>query len=240
MTDLLDSVSGFTFATGLSLSSTHIARLVVDEVLPAVEFRTKSNYYSYQGKILEIMNGLDLSCNKLTGIIPSQIGNLRQIRALNLSHNYLSGSIPKTFSNLNQIESLDLSFNNLSGQIPSELTQLYSLSVFNVSYNNLSGIPPSTGQFANFDEDNYRGNPSLCGPLLQHKCEGAPPSQSNNTKEKETAVDMVAFYWSFTASYITILLGFIIVLCSNPYWRMAWFYFIGKIIRKYFPSFPLY
>jgi len=45
------------------------------------------------------MTGLDLPCNNLTGIIPSQIGDLKQIRAFNLSHNYffynnLSGKIP--------------------------------------------------------------------------------------------------------------------------------------------------
>ncbi|KAJ1396185.1 Leucine-rich repeat [Sesbania bispinosa] len=214
-----------------------------DYNLQAVEFRTKSHYYSYRGSILEYMSGMDLSCNMLTGIIPSEIGDLQQVKALNLSHNYLSGSIPITFSNLTQIESLDLSFNNLSGEIPSQLTQLYFLAIFNVSYNNLSGIPPSGGQFQNFDDENYSGNPGLCGPLLKRKCEGAaasPPPQFNNTGENETILDMVAFYWSFTASYITILLAFITVLYVNPYWRMAWFYYIGKVIRRCFPTFPLY
>ncbi|XP_061359196.1 receptor-like protein 9a [Gastrolobium bilobum] len=194
-----------------------------------VEFRTKSNYYSYGGNILENMTGLDLSCNMLSGIIPSQIGNMQQIHALNLSHNYLLGSIPNTFSNLTQIESLDLSYNNLCGEIPSQLTQLNFLSILNVSYNNLSGTPPSTGQFGDFDEDNYRGNPGLCGPLLKQKCEGVatpPSSESNNTVAKETTVDMEAFYWSFCASYITILLGFIMVLYINAYWRMALFYYM--------------
>ncbi|GAU50160.1 hypothetical protein TSUD_263390 [Trifolium subterraneum] len=87
-------------------------------------------------------------------------------------------------------ESLDLSNNNLSGKIPYELTQLNFLSIFNLSYNNLSGTPPSTGQFANFDEENYRGNPGLCGPLLSRKCEGIASSPSNDSGEKETKVDM--------------------------------------------------
>ncbi|PNX87205.1 receptor-like protein kinase [Trifolium pratense] len=208
------------------------------------EFRTKHINYNYKGKVVENMTGLDLSCNNLTGIIPSQIGNLQKLITLNLSHNYLSGPIPITFSNLTEIESLDLSYNKLSGDVPSQLTQLHFLEIFNVSYNNLSGTPPSAGQFGNFDEENYKGNPGLCGPLLNRKCEGiasSPSSQSNiDGGEKETKVDMISFYWSFAGSYITILLAFITVLCINARWRMAWFYYISKVMRTCFPSFPLY
>ncbi|RDX72849.1 LRR receptor-like serine/threonine-protein kinase GSO2, partial [Mucuna pruriens] len=207
-----------------------------DPVKAIVEFRTKNNLYFYSSNILEKMTGMDLSWNMLTGSIPFQIGNMQQIRALNLSHNYLSGSIPNTFSNLSQIESLDLSYNNLSGEIPSQLTKLNSLAIFNVSYNNLSGIAPSTGQFGTFVEESYEGNPFLCGPLLKQKCEGSPPPQSNSIEGKEPVLDMVAFYWSFSASYITILLGITTMLCINAYWRMTWFYFIAKIIQIDMPS----
>ncbi|KAI4323986.1 hypothetical protein L6164_023555 [Bauhinia variegata] len=132
-----------------------------------VEFRTKNNYYSYGGKILRNMTGLDLSCNELTGVIPTQIGYLQRIHALNLSPNFLSSSILNTFSNLTLMEGLDSSYNNLIGEIPYELSQFHSLAIFNVSYNNL-GILPSSGKFANFDENNYRGNPNLCGLINTH------------------------------------------------------------------------
>lgn len=236
---LLSTLANHSELENLYISSESIGAHIETE---NIKWFPKNNYYFYTGKILESMTGLDLSCNKLIGIIPSQIGDLQQIRALNLSHNYLSGPIPITFSNLTQIESLDLSYNNLSGKIPYELTQLNFLSNFNVSYNNFSGTPPNTGQFGDFDEQNYKGNPGLCGPLLNRKCVGVaspPSSQSIDSGEKETKVDMISFYWSFGASYITILLSIITVLYINAHWRMAWFYFMTKIIRKCFPNFPI-
>ncbi|KAM4100512.1 hypothetical protein ACB094_05G072900 [Castanea mollissima] len=150
--------------TEIQLVDSYIAR---DEV----EFVTKSRPDSYKGKILDIMFGLDLSCNNLTGEIPDELGNLSSILGLNLSHNHLTGSIPKTFSKLAQIESMDLSYNNLTGEIPSELIDLNFLEVFSVAYNNLTGrIPDMKAQFGTFDNSSYKENPFLCGPPLAKGC----------------------------------------------------------------------
>ncbi|RHN58497.1 putative non-specific serine/threonine protein kinase [Medicago truncatula] len=176
------------------------------------------------------MTGLDLSSNNLSGSIPAEIGELREIIALNLSHNRLSGSIPESFSNLINIESLDLSNNNLSGKIPQNLNDLYSLAIFNVSYNKLSGKIPTTMQFANFDENNYRGNSDLCGSVLNISCNDTIFS-TLETMQNQTAMDMESFYWGFAASYVTLVIGLaIIILWVNSHWCMAWFYYVDMCI----------
>ncbi|XP_043809623.1 receptor-like protein 56 [Manihot esculenta] len=155
-----------------------------------VEFATKYRYNSYKGDIINSMAGIDLSCNELSGSIPQEIGDLHEIRSLNLSHNHITGSIPVSFSNLRSLESLDLGNNNLSGEIPSELVALTFLETFNVSYNNLSGRVPNGAQFGTFDENNYRGNPGLCGERIHKSCKSdeapqTPPPSADVEEEDE-------------------------------------------------------
>ncbi|KAJ9162631.1 hypothetical protein P3X46_022390 [Hevea brasiliensis] len=197
-----------------------------------LEFTTKSISYYFQGSILKYISGLDLSCNNLTGKIPTEIGNLSMIQVLNLSHNSLTGLIPQSFSNLKQIESLDLSYNKLNGKIP-QLTQLHWLAVFSVAHNNLSGkTPEMVAQFATFDNSSYEGNPFLCGPPLSKSCFSSSimPRVSEEDKKDHKRdggfMDMDAFYVSFLISYALVLLTMAAILYINPYWRRAWFYMI--------------
>ncbi|XP_031258984.1 receptor-like protein 13 [Pistacia vera] len=200
----------------------------------SIQFTTKSISYSYNGSILTSMSGIDLSCNKLFGEIPPQIGNLTAIHTLNLSHNNLTGSIPITFSNLKQIESLDLSYNNLNGKIPSELVEIYTLSVFSVAHNNLSGkTPERVNQFATFEEGSYKGIPFLCGLPLNKSCNpmespSLTPGASTDNKEDCDFVDMDIFYITFVVTYIVVLLVIAGILYVNPYWRRTWFYLVEK------------
>ncbi|KAL7616485.1 hypothetical protein Lser_V15G01263 [Lactuca serriola] len=221
----------------------------VIETRDEVQFTTKSMSRPYKGNILDYMAGLDLSCNKLTGKIPEELGFLTQILALNLSHNQLTGPIPVKFSDLAKLESLDLSSNGLTGKVPSELIKLTFLGVFNVSHNNLSGrLPDMKQQFGTFTEACYQGNPLLCGPPLEKKCATEPhvtthPSLEKQGTEKWYEIDIVCFYGSSISTLVVFLLGFVALMYVNPYWRRRWldsveecmytcYYFLYNSVKK--------
>ncbi|CAL8123018.1 unnamed protein product [Prunus armeniaca] len=108
-------------------------------------FIWKGRTYSYKNT-LGLVKMIDLSSNRLTGEIPSQItpeiGNLQSLDILDLSRNQIEGRIPTNLARIDHLGFLDLSFNNLSGEIPIG-TQL-------------QGFDPSV----------YAGNPQLCGAPL--------------------------------------------------------------------------
>ena len=184
--------------------------------------------------MLSLLSGIDLSCNKLIGDIPPQIGNLTRIQTLNLSHNNLTGTILSTFTNLRHIESLDLYHNKLNGKIPCQLVELNALVVFSVAYNNLSGkIPEMTTQFATFNESNYKGNPFLCGlPLPICRSPVTMLEASTSNEGDDNLIDMDCFFNTFTTSYVIVIFGIVIILYVNPYWRRRWFYLVEMWIAS--------
>ncbi|KAI3773425.1 hypothetical protein L1987_47952 [Smallanthus sonchifolius] len=222
------------------------------ETQDEAQFTTKSSSRTYKGNILDYISGLDLSCNKLTGEIPEELGMLTHILFLNLSHNRLTGPIPVSFSNLAKIESLDLSSNRLSGNVPSQLVKLTYLEVFNVSHNNLSGrLPEWKAQFATFTMESYEGNPLLCGLPLKNKCTTAPHVRDSSTNEgthKWYDIDRASFYGSSGSTWFVFMLGFVAILYINPYWRRWWldfveecmyicYYFLYDFVRKLYMLF---
>ncbi|CAI0388863.1 unnamed protein product, partial [Linum tenue] len=210
------------------------ARVAFSKPNHDMEFVSKTLLYTYKGVPLQLISGMDFSSNNLTGNIPLQIGHLGNIKVLNLSYNKFTGPIPPTIANMSQIESLDLSHNNLSGVISLQLTELHSLSSFSVAYNNLSGkCPQKITQFSTFDENSYQGNLFLnCTlPLLTPKPPLRPTTSDDGDDDGEDGfIDMESFYASSGVSFIMVLLIIASVLYVNPYWKQAWFYYVGVTI----------
>ena len=157
-----------------------------------------------------LVEGLDLSHNKLSGEIPLEIGNLVNLGPLNISNNQLSGQIPSTigecvhleslhmegnnfqgripqsFTNLRGIIVMDLSQNNLSGEIPAFFESFSSMKLLNLSFNNLEGPIPPGGMFQNESEVFIQGNNKLCAssPLLELPlCNGVICKQKLHTSK---------------------------------------------------------
>ena len=93
---------------------------------------------------------LDLGYNQLTGLIPSELGDLSELSYLGLGYNQLTGPIPSELGDLSELSYLDLEYNQLTGQIPAELGGLTNLETLRLFSNHLSGeIPATLGNLPN-------------------------------------------------------------------------------------------
>jgi Leucine-rich repeat (LRR) protein len=192
--------------------------------LQGFTFPTKGKLYTYGYGFFNLMFGIDLSANMLSGEIPWELGNLSHVKSLNLSRNIFTGRIPPTLANMSAIESLDLSHNELSGLIPWELTRLWSLEVFSVAHNNLSGCIPDSGQFASFNMDSYQGNTNLKNMTLGNGCSTAsgpvaPPALEDAGAKDED--DDPVLYVVTTSSFVMAFWATVAFSFCHSYGRSA-------------------
>uniref|UniRef100_M1BZN4 non-specific serine/threonine protein kinase n=1 Tax=Solanum tuberosum TaxID=4113 RepID=M1BZN4_SOLTU len=79
----------------------------------------------------------------ITGKIPTNISNFRNLEWLSLGENKLIGSIPPDLGNLKNLQKFYLQINNLDGIIPTSLCNMESLYQVILGKNQLSGELPS-------------------------------------------------------------------------------------------------
>ncbi|RZB61730.1 Receptor-like protein EIX2, partial [Glycine soja] len=190
----------------------------------------KKDELEYRDNLI-LVRMIDLSSNKLSGAIPSEISKLSALRFLNLSRNHLSGEIPNDMGKMKLLESLDLSQNNISGQIPQSLSDLSFLSFLNLSYHNLSGRIPTSTQLQSFEELSYTGNPELCGPPVTKNC-------TNKEWLRESAsvghgdgnfFGTSEFYIGMGVGFAAGFWGFCSVVFFNRTWRHAYFHYLDHL-----------
>uniref|UniRef100_A0A803N4A9 non-specific serine/threonine protein kinase n=1 Tax=Chenopodium quinoa TaxID=63459 RepID=A0A803N4A9_CHEQI len=82
---------------------------------------------------------LDVSQNKLTGLIPEDIGKLQKLEILKLTQNEFHGTIPPSIAQLTSLKMLSLFMNRFSGSLPTEMGMHSELEGIEVSDNAFTG-----------------------------------------------------------------------------------------------------
>ncbi|KAF8012055.1 LOW QUALITY PROTEIN: hypothetical protein BT93_I0244 [Corymbia citriodora subsp. variegata] len=160
---------------------------------------------------------LNLSQNKLTGKMPSNIGNMRGLESLDLSNNMLSGEIPQSISNLDSLNYLDLSFNNLSRRVPSG--------------NHLSTLE---------NQSTYHSNNGLCGARLLKDCPRDGHNDIGRQDDHKSSEDesnkgdyfIVWFYSGLGQGFAVAFMGFCSILHFKQSWRISYIWAVDRIVEK--------
>jgi hypothetical protein len=139
----------------------------------------------YQWTGVKVDNGhvieIDLVKSGVKGHIPSEIGDLSELRILGLWNNKLSGSLPSELGNCKKLTSLYLDDNQLTGEVPASFGNLNLMQNFWIDNNQLSG--DITGLFSNYPSLRYFGigNNNFTGEVDLSKCAALKFCYMNNT-----------------------------------------------------------
>ncbi|XP_039067515.1 putative receptor-like protein kinase At3g47110 [Hibiscus syriacus] len=121
---------------------------------------------------------LNLSSNHLTGELPDEVEKLKNLGELDLSHNKLYGLLSNNLGSCVSLEKLFLEGNLFEGSIPSSLSSLRGLEALDISHNNLSGV------FKNASATFVEGNCKLCGGIPELHLSRCDLKKSSNTSLK--------------------------------------------------------
>ncbi|ONI21651.1 hypothetical protein PRUPE_2G078600 [Prunus persica] len=216
-----------------SLSSRHsYTRLMGNNTAASANYEDDASFI-WKGRMqtykstLGLVKRIDLSSNRLTGEIPSEITHLVELVSLNLSRNRLTGQITPEIGNLQSLDSLDLSRNQIDGRIPTSLARIDRLSFLDLSYNNLSGKIPTGTQLQSFDPLDYAENPQLCGPPLKKMC--ADQNEPLSNEEDKDEFITLGFYISMGIGFAAGFWGVCGTLIFNRSWRYAYLKFLNGL-----------
>ncbi|KAM5555365.1 receptor-like protein EIX2 [Rosa sericea] len=162
---------------------------------------------------LGLVKSIDLSSNKLTGEIPSEI-----IHVVGLE------------IKLQSLQSLDLSRNLLHGTIPISVFQIYGLGYLDLSHNNLSGKIPVGSQLQDYGPSSFVGNPQLCGLPLERSCyPDKENSPHGNEEDDDDGLITQGFYISVGLGFFAGFWGVCGSLIFNKSWRYGYYKFFNLL-----------
>lgn len=97
-------------------------------------------------------NAVDYTPNKsvMTGELPKEIGQLKELVFLDLGRQHFSGTLPEEIGNCTALQEIDLEGCRFTGSLPSSLTNLSELHSFLAEGNGFSGsLPQGMGKMTN-------------------------------------------------------------------------------------------
>ncbi|XP_028772045.1 receptor-like protein kinase [Neltuma alba] len=200
---------GFNFINGSFPSSMRSWKALT--VLILRENRFSGVIPSFFSEYVQLLQ-LQLGGNMFGGKIPASMGSLQNLLyGLNLSANKLTGEIPLEIGKLKKLQILDISLNNLTGSIH-VLGDLSSLTEVNISHNSFVGALPEWNiQHLNLLPSSFIGNPGLCV-----RCSTSNASTCKKPSFLKPCVSESTDHKGSKRSILFIVLGFVVfVICLS-------------------------
>uniref|UniRef100_A0A0E0JE49 Receptor kinase-like protein Xa21 n=1 Tax=Oryza punctata TaxID=4537 RepID=A0A0E0JE49_ORYPU len=146
----------------------------------------------------------------ISGVIPESIGRLENLTELYLYDNSLSGHVPSSVGNLTNLMKLFMQGNNLEGPIPANLGKLESLNVLDLSRNHLNGsIPKEILELPSLSQYLNLSYNSLSGPI--------PSELGRLSSLNELILSGNQFSGQIPSSIINCILLTVLLLDSNSF-----------------------
>ena len=105
---------------------------------------------------------LKLGFSRLSGTIPPELGRLGNLRVLELSHSDLDGPVPPELGSLVNLLHMDLRNNQLIGDVPTQFRNLSKLQTLFIGDNSITGIPRELAAIRSLERLEVSSNPLEC------------------------------------------------------------------------------